>query len=419
MTSKNKNKTALVLAGGGLTGAVYHIGALRAIDDLLVDQTVNDFDIFVGTSAGSLIGALLANKFSPDVMLQTLDGSRIDITTIAQEDVFRIHNLDLISWGLRLPSKVAGNTYKYIRNREKMTFFDYLLSVADALPAGLYDTLGLERYLRSLLARTERSNRFEELDKELYVIATDLDTGERVVFGNEYTTNVPISMAVAASSAVPMLYKPVRIDGREYVDGSLRGNASLDLAIERGAKLVVCINPMVPFDNSGRLGSESFGKHREFLSEGGIRAVADQSLRILSHSGLQYHIKQLRRRHPEVDIILIEPRPDDYQMMYYNIMKYSARLIVARHGFESVTIDLAEDYPFYKEVLARHGIPISRRLVIEELAQIHQSGYNPDVIQKILESHPARCAEGRRDTPVCQLDRTLAQLELLIEGMEA
>jgi predicted acylesterase/phospholipase RssA len=68
------SKTALVLAGGGLTGAVYEIGALRAMDDLLVDHTVNDFDIFVGTSAGSIVGSLLANGMPPGEIMSALAG---------------------------------------------------------------------------------------------------------------------------------------------------------------------------------------------------------------------------------------------------------------------------------------------------------------------------------------------------------
>ena len=60
------HKTALVLAGGGLTGAMYEIGALRAIDDILTDRSVNDFDIYVGTSAGAIVGALLANGATPE-----------------------------------------------------------------------------------------------------------------------------------------------------------------------------------------------------------------------------------------------------------------------------------------------------------------------------------------------------------------
>ena len=66
--------------------------------------------------------------------------------------------------------------------------------------------------------------------------------------------------------------------------------------------------------------------------------------RIQTHSGLLYHIKQLRKTHPEVDIVLVEPDSKDHEMSFYNIMRYSTRLTVARHGFETVTVKLAENY---------------------------------------------------------------------------
>ena len=72
MNKGASSKTALVLAGGGLTGAVYEIGALRAVDDLLVGRTVNDFDIYVGTSAGALVTSMLANGLSPEEMLRSI-----------------------------------------------------------------------------------------------------------------------------------------------------------------------------------------------------------------------------------------------------------------------------------------------------------------------------------------------------------
>ncbi|MBV8445591.1 MAG: patatin-like phospholipase family protein, partial [Candidatus Dormibacteraeota bacterium] len=68
-------KRALVLAGGGITGFTYEIGALRALDDVLVGITVNDFDIYVGTSAGSMVSALLANGVTPTDMALGLEGS--------------------------------------------------------------------------------------------------------------------------------------------------------------------------------------------------------------------------------------------------------------------------------------------------------------------------------------------------------
>ena len=84
-------------------------------------------------------------------------------------------------------------------------------------------------------------------------------------------------------------------------------------------------------------------------------------------------------------------------MFYYNIMHYSVLLMMAEHGFESVTLRLAEDYPNYKEILARHGIPFSRRIVMEELREIQESGYDPEVIRLILEKRSSSC-NGIRGT---------------------
>ena len=409
-----KGKTALVLAGGGLTGAVYEIGALRAIDDLLMDRTVNDFDIYVGTSAGALVASFIANGVTPEDMLRVIDGTHPNGGKVERKHIFNLNWLDYIHWGVKLPVKLTLAWSNYLRHIGDMTLFDLLWSLSGALPAGLYDPLGLDKFVKQGLQVLGHSNHFDELARKLFIIATDLDSGERAIFGPGHQ-HAPISMAVAASSALPMIYKPVRIGNNEYIDGGLRGTASIDLAIEQGATLVVCINPLVPFDNHEHQTIPFLGGHGGHLSEKGVQSIANQTIRIMLHSGLHYHIKQIRRAHPEVDIILIEPSPEDYQMFFYNIMRYSARTIVARHGFESVTFDLSMDYPLYKEVLARHNIPISRRLVIEELAEIANSDYDPRVIRRVLEARQPRCGPKWRDTPLCQLNQALAQLELAID----
>src|SRR5579864_5656187 len=69
---RRQDKTALVLGGGGFTGGVYEIGALRALDLLAVNSTVNDFDVYVGTSAGSFIAALCANGVTPEEMMRVV-----------------------------------------------------------------------------------------------------------------------------------------------------------------------------------------------------------------------------------------------------------------------------------------------------------------------------------------------------------
>src|SRR4051794_22644355 len=73
-TSRRKrSKTALVLGGGGFTGGVYEIGALRALDLLSVNRTINQFDVYVGTSAGSFVAALSANGITPEEMMRVVN----------------------------------------------------------------------------------------------------------------------------------------------------------------------------------------------------------------------------------------------------------------------------------------------------------------------------------------------------------
>src|SRR3954466_11456505 len=88
------SRTALVLGGGGFTGGVYEIGALRALDLLSVNRTVNQFDVYVGTSAGSLVGSLAANRVTPEGLKQPGNQHRpppfrdIDVGTLLRPDIF-------------------------------------------------------------------------------------------------------------------------------------------------------------------------------------------------------------------------------------------------------------------------------------------------------------------------------------------
>jgi NTE family protein len=171
---------------------------------------------------------------------------------------------------------------------------------------------------------------------------------------------VPISAAVRASTALPMVYKPFELKGRVLIDGGIVSTTNVDIAVEAGAKFVVVVNPMVPFVND-------FSKEIPTLWGTKVRRVADmgfpkigyQVFKLLTYQRLHEVARTWEDRYPGVDIVLIEPEADDELMFETNIMNYSARLDVARHGFQSVTIKLAQDYDRIKEVAARHGIDIS------------------------------------------------------------
>lgn len=397
------SKVALVLAGGGITGVVYEIGALRAINDMLVDLTVNDFDIFVGTSAGALVTSLIANGFTPHEIMQFMDNRHPEIGGIRVGDIFQANFFDYGRRLLHLPRALLQLGIHSIMRPGDFALSDLILEFTEVLPTGLYDGNALERYVRKILEMPDRSNRFDFLEKQLYVVATELDSGNRAVFGYGGKAIVPISRAVAASSAVPVLYRPVQIFGRDYLDGGLNGTASLDLAIEAGAKLIICINPMAPLNATLAHPDENY------ISEHGLPAIINQTVRILLHSSLRYHIKNLQSKYPDVDIVLIQPGWDDHRMFSYNPMYYGSRLMLAEHGFETVTSGLLARSDYYRQVLKRHGIEVHTDFVQRELSAMQRSGNAPSVVRTVIEAPE----EGMPDlaSAIDRLEQNLHRLE--------
>src|SRR5436305_4604161 len=98
-----RDKTALVLGGGGFTGGVYEIGALRALDLLAVNSTVNNFDVYVGTSAGSFIAALCANGVTPEEMMRVVTRQgQLPFKDIALSDLLRPNFVDYMRKGVTM-----------------------------------------------------------------------------------------------------------------------------------------------------------------------------------------------------------------------------------------------------------------------------------------------------------------------------
>jgi predicted acylesterase/phospholipase RssA len=373
-----------VLGGGGFTGGVYEIGALRALDLLAVNSTVNNFDIYVGTSAGSFVAGMLANGITPDEMMQVLN-KRVpsELEDLDLDKVLRPNYLGFLQKAAVLPLRGAELARALLRVRE-ISAIDLGVALAETLPTGLYSGSGVGDYVEQVLADAGRANDFRLMDRELYITATDLDTTERIVFGEKGWADVPVSKAIECSTALPMIYKPVELKGRQMVDGGIRSTTNVDIAVERGAKFIVVVNPIVPYVNDfEKTIPTMLGTRVRRVSDMGMPAIANQTFRIMSHARLHQAVDQWREKYPGVDIILVEPEPNDELMFGTPIMDYSQRLRIARHGFESVTAKLAEDYEQFEETAKRHGLEISGRRVKR-------------VVERAAEEEPEQTSAWRR-----------------------
>jgi NTE family protein len=381
---KRPSKTALVLGGGGFTGGVYEIGALRALDLLAVNSTVTNFDVYVGTSAGSFVASMLANGVTPDEMMQVIN-RRIpsDLDDLDLGKVLKPNYLGFLEKAAMLPLR----TLELARSLAGMGTFsamDLGVGLAEALPTGFYSGGGIADYVAGALSEANRVDDFRMLDPELYLTATDLDTCERIVFGEDGWSDVPISKAVQCSTALPIVYKPVELKGRQMVDGGIRSTTNVDIAVEKGAKFIVVVNPLVPYVNDFQKTIPTvFGTRVRRVSDMGLPAIANQTFRLIAHARLHQAVEQWQERYPGVDIILVEPEPGDELMFGTPIMDYSRRLRIARHGFESVTQTLAKDYDRFKEIADKHGLEISGRRVNR-------------VVERAAEEEPEQLSAWRR-----------------------
>ncbi len=376
-----------MLCGGGITGLTYEIGALRALDDLLVGSTVNDFDIYVGTSAGSLVAALLANGITPTEMALGLEGSPSRVRSPSQWTIYQPNIGEALGRLLKLPRVIREIAWELARHPGRLNPIDVLGMLSPLLPSGIFSSDELVRYLEEILGSDGCTDDFRKLAAELHIVTCALDSGRRVVFSRlSGRGHVPISLAAAASSAVPVLFKPVQIDGVDYVDGGIKGISAIDVAVARGATLIVAINPIVPIDathlsppNGVR---DLVGEH---LADMGMRGIYNQVFRGMLHDGMLDHIRLVRSEHPDVDILLIEPRPDDEKMFFHEVMSFSARLMVLQHGYESVSNGLYDTWGYLRRILPKHGIHISRRNIERKPVQVPVESYRmPNLLQRLM-----------------------------------
>ncbi|MGB1477172.1 MAG: patatin-like phospholipase family protein [Marinobacter salsuginis] len=386
-------RIGLALGGGGPLGGIYEIGALRALDEALDGLDFNNIDVYVGVNGGSFVAANLANQMTTAQLCRIFVRNEAEVHPFHPEVFYRPAFREIGSRLLAIPGLVSTAVSRFVNNPYDQSLLEAMTILAQAAPAGLFDNEGLHEYLKRAFTMLGRTNDFRQLKRSLYIVAADVESTEAVCFGAPGFDHVPISKAIQASTASPGLYVPVEIDGRYYVDGTLRKGLHASVAFEDGADLVFAVNPQVPIDASAavRAGSMKPGE----LTRSGMPNLLSQTFRTMVYSRMQSGIAQYARDYPDKDILLFEPTRDDAKLFFSNVFSFQSRRMVCEHAYQMTRRDLLSRADQLEPKLAKYGIKLRRDRLEDEQRTISTSLYGEMLPLYVAKGRKKKAEKGR------------------------
>ena len=357
---KSNTKIGLCLAGGGITGAMYEVGVLAALEDSFDDFQASDFDVFVGASAGSVVATALAGGLTAQRLYRALLDPADDFFPLQRNHLLRFDGREIV----RVSTSTVGAVRRMIGSVAskplEIDLWNEIDRFYDSLPAGFFTTDPFERFLDDVFQRRGIPKNFDEFENELLIIATDLDEGTRVVFGKEKKLQAQVPKAVAAACAVPMLYAPVRIDERDLIGSNAGESGHIDVAVEHGCQTVLLINPLVPIRTDVNIKDVPTGHgHKRRIRDKGLLWVYNQSWRVVNEARLQRGLEAYRASHPEIRISLIEPERDDATMFLHSPMNFAARREILEDGYTTTIRRLRNPDSTLRATLVDAGLHVN------------------------------------------------------------
>ena len=372
MSGQTTGRIGLALAGGGPLGGMYEVGALIALDEALEGINLHNLDVYVGVSAGAFVSANLANCLSMSEITRIYIANQSIRHPVRPGVFMRPAVREYLRGARALPGAVLRAINDLARHPIDVGLFGALSHIQSAIPNAIFANEPLRRFLAELYTSPGRTDDFRQLERKLHVVATNLDTGRPIVFGTPHHDHVPISTAVQASTALPGLFPPVEIQGEYFVDGGLLRTLHASVALDNEIDLLLCVNPIVPFDASRSVEDPEAVR----LSARGLPIVLSQAFRALIHSRMEVGMGRYDDLYPDKDVVLFEPKREDTLMFFSNPFSYANRRRVCEHAYQSTRQDLWRRRKVIAPVLARHGITLNTT-ILRERGRTYESSLEP------------------------------------------
>jgi NTE family protein len=325
--SRRIGKTAICASGGGITGIYFEMGVLKCLDDCLTNCGVNDFNMMFGISAGAVVTSMLSVGYTPDELLAGIagvPGGRVPPLSLSLLRLSHFNHEDM-RWRMRSAVKTGLRAFwDAMRGRGGDTA-DALFLEYTSLVGAPFHSAEFEVMLRRILHMSGSTNDFRTLPMELYVGASDQDARSHVLFGAEGYDHVPISKAVQASLSVNPAFSSVPIDGRYYEDGAITRTSNFVEAINRGATLVVTLDPFVPY----------VSKLPGVAHRRGVLYNIDQDIRTITFTRFERARNAALRKNPEVSSYTFLPSNTLRRLLSTNPMDHRPYLEIWRGAYLS------------------------------------------------------------------------------------
>ncbi|MFT7579494.1 MAG: NTE family protein [Myxococcota bacterium] len=389
LLDRPRGRTAVCCSGGGITGICYEFGALKCLTDCLSGGAIHDLDLYFGVSAGAVVNGIVAAGYVPEELMGAIlghTGGRVPKLDLSLLHLSHLNTRDALPRSGLAAVRTLRTVGRALRRGKRPNVNDLLLYYT-ALVGTPFRSDRFGEILLGLMTAPGACNDFRKLPRQLFIGASDQDTREHRLFGPPGQDHIPIHRAIQASLSMNPAFSSVEIDGRVYEDGQVTRTSHFGEAVDRGADLILTVDPFVPYVSP-----------RAGLSDArGMLYNIDQNVRSLSHTRFRGVRDTLLRKHPRVSSYTFLPSNPIRRVLSTNPMDHRPYLALWNGAYLSTLERLHALAHRLHGDLAAHGITLDTgraEVVATQLQSVDIPRFEDFFVERVIQVRqpPLGCA---------------------------